>query len=215
MMKRSKVGILALVATVGLAACDEESTGPDAELSQAEASQVAQIILEQTLEGGEAPAPEADPALAEALIEFSEDVSLTLPCALGGSLDVARSVSGSIDTETGVTSFAKTLEMGQNECGSEIEESDETLFLTSVDPLVSVHTLELDGQGSFSASGDVQGATSWSLGERSGTCEVDYTFEGSGNQETGALSMALIGSVCGVNISQEFSVTPGNGGGAV
>lgn len=211
-MNHRKVGLLAIAFSAGLAACGEDSTGPSDSLSEAEAQAVAQVLLSQTFEAGDPSsagpgAVAAQYPVASAPVEFGSEGDITLPCPLGGSLAVARSLSGTFDDETGELSFDFSLTSVHQQCAVQPEELEDVLVLSGAPNLASTLELDQDAQGAVTVAGSIIGAVGWELGDRAGTCEVSVNFSGTGTAE-GSASNAVSGSVCGVQFSEESFVGP-------
>jgi hypothetical protein len=208
-MKRSKVCILALTALLA-AACDD-ATGPGDALTEAEATELAEIIFSQSVvaadQGGFAPATVAGLPLAYAPVNVDNETTVTLSCPLGGSFSAARSVSGTVDTETGAVDVDVSLVQTHTECGVRGAESGTDFTLDGAPNVTSTQSLTTDGAGAFTLSGGISGAVDWVSGDRAGRCEISLEYSGSGDGQ-GSLSMSLSGRMCSTTISQEVSVTP-------
>lgn len=207
-MKRSKVCILAVTALLATTACDD-ATGPGDSLTQAEANALAEILLGQTVaageEGGFAAQVAANPLVAAAPVAIDNETTVTLSCPLGGSFSAARSVSGTIDSETGAMDLSVGLVQTHDGCGVRSADSATEFTLDGAPNVTSTQSFTTDGAGAFTLGGTMSGAVDWVTGDRSGRCEVGLEYSGSGDGQ-GAFSMTLSGTMCGVTISQEVSV---------
>jgi len=209
-MKRARFGILIVVATTGLAACDD-STGPDSALTRGEAAALAEVLLGQTLaageQGGVAGQHVVNPLLARAPVNVDQQTTVTLPCPLGGTLSAERTVLGTVDAETGEVDLDVTLMQTHQGCTVEAGDSGVRFTLTGAPYLLSTHSLQTFSTGAFEMAGSLAGAVDWVAESREGTCRVELSFQGSGDGQ-GSLSMSLSGSICAVTLSERVSATP-------
>lgn len=210
-MKRSKVALLGLVAVAGLAACDDSTgPGPANSLTEAEALAMAQILLGQTFAAGQQGVmgqQAANPLLGAAVVEVENELEITLPCPLGGSVLSNRTLSGTVDPETGALDLQFGLVQTHQACVVRPPDSEVQYTLDGAPNLTGDYALSLDGVGGYESAGTLTGAIAWAAGDRSGICEVSLAFSGSG-QAQGAFSLSLSGQVCATTISHEVSVTP-------
>lgn len=207
-MKRSKVCILAVTALLAAAACDD-ATGPGDALTQAEANALAEIILGQTLaageEGGFATQTVANPLLAAAPVSIDRETTVSLSCPLGGSFSAARTVSGTVDSETGAMDLSIALVQTHDGCGVRSAESGTEFTLDGAPNITSTQDFTTDGTGAFTLDGAMSGAVDWASGDRAGRCEISLEYAGSGDGQ-GGFSMSLSGTMCGVTVSDQVSV---------
>ena len=173
-MKHRKVCILAITALLA-AACDD-ATGPGDTLSEAEATELAEIIFSQSVvaadQGGFAPASVSGLPVAYAPVTVDTETSVTLSCPLGGSFTAARSVSGTADTETGAVDVDVSLVQTHTDCGVRGGESGTEFTLNGAPNVTSTQSVTTDGSGAFTLSGGMTGAVDWVSGDRSGRCEI-------------------------------------------
>ena len=210
-MKRSKVALVGLVAMAGMAACDDSTgPGPDSSLTEAEAAAMAEIFLGQTFAAGQHGVmgqQVGTPLLAAAVVQVENELEITLPCPLGGSVLSNRTLSGTVDQESGALDMQFRLVQTHQACVVQPPDSEVRFTLDGAPDLTGAYSLALDGMGGYQADGTLAGAVAWAAEDRSGTCEVSLSFSGSG-QAQGAFSLSLSGRVCDTTISHEVSVTP-------
>lgn len=207
-MNRSKVGLLSLLLVTGLAACDD-ATGPESSLTQAEAEALAQVLLTQTFTAGDpagAAAPSGAAPVARQVVDFSNEVSLELPCPLGGSVAADVSTSGTIDSTSGSANLQYTATQTHQSCQVQPEDAQEPFTLNGAPNITSTFQFSRSETGTFETTGSIVGSVEWTSGDRSGTCVVSLEFSGSGDDQ-GGLSFSLSGGVCSAQISQQVSVT--------
>lgn len=207
-MKRSKVGILSLLLVAGLGACDD-ATGPGDSLTQAEAEALAQVILTQTFAAGD-PTGEAGPPaaapVARQVTDFSNEVTVELPCPLGGTVTAAVEASGTVDSQTGATDLLYASTQTHRNCQVQPEDAENPFTLNGAPSINSSFEFTSDGSGAFQTDGSIVGSVEWSSGERAGTCVISLEFSGSADDQ-GGVSFSVTGGVCSARISQTVSVT--------
>lgn len=207
-MNRSKVGILSLLLLTAVAAC-EDSTGPGESLSQAEAEALASVLLTQALEAGDPTTPGAPASaapVARQVVDFSNEVSVELPCALGGTVAADVAASGTIDSQSGAANLQYTSTKTHQSCQVPVDDAGASLTLDGSPNITSTFQFGSSGTGSFEAGGSIVGSVDWTSGERSGSCVVSLEFSGSSDGQ-GNLSFSLEGGICSAQVSQQVGVT--------
>lgn len=208
-MKRSKIGLLVLPVIALLGACDD-ATGPAGDgLSQAEAEALASVLLSQTIEAGEqsdAGGVTATAPVARQVTEFSDELSVTVGCPLGGSVAVDVSLSGSVDSETQNASLSYSVVQAHDACEVQPEETESTLVITGAPNVSSSYSLEITEGSAFDLDGAITGTVEWSTGDRAGTCVISLEFSGSGSEANG-FAMSVVGSICSAQVSRQLSVS--------
>jgi len=207
-MKRSTFAML-LTASVGVAACGgDNGTGPTGDpLTQAEAEALAGILMTQSYQGADPGAlPVAGgPQMVPVSIETTVDAQV--PCALGGGIAVhgTLKIVGDSEVEGGTIDYIVT--QTHNDCVAQDVESQLTFTLNGdPDTTIELH-LTSDPLGALTLGGGISGTISWVTGDKSGSCGISLTFEGSADPGTGAASSLVSGMVCGVSISQQMTVS--------
>jgi hypothetical protein len=207
-MKRSTF-VMLLTASVGVAACGSDNgTEPTGDpLTQAEAEALAGILMSQSYQGADPGAlPVADgPQLVPVSIETTVDV--TVPCALGGGIAVhgTLTIVGDSDVEGGTIDYVVT----QTHADCVAQDMENQLIFTlngNPDMTTDLH-LTSDPLGALTLDGGISGTLAWVTGDKSGSCGIEITFEGSADPGTGAASSLVSGMVCGVSISQQVTVS--------
>lgn len=205
-MRSSTVRILSVIAAGALGACSD-GTGPEVELTEAEAAVLAEAVMQAavltTATGSGAPAQVGGPLAAPFSSQL--DVSFTADCPLGGTVDVNGEVQVSGDDETGQGRIELAVEHEHHGCM--IESEDGVVFTFEGSPQLELDlVIELDGEEELGWSGTIAGAVEWSNEEREGRCSVALGFEGlvSGAEETLAISVG--GTVCRQAVDVSWSV---------
>jgi len=202
-MLRKFVGMMALVAALGTAACGDDGTGVS-NLTEAEAQDLAGVVLVSTFGAlGSQPAPAADgPALAP--IEYEAAVETVVPCQNGGEVAVNGTLTFSGDTESEASRIAWGMGQVHNACAA-VSESGRAFTLWG-NPGVEVDfVMETDEQGLVAWVGSVDGTLDWATEDKDGTCEIFVEFSGSMTAE-GAFSGNASGRVCNISVSESFEV---------
>lgn len=213
-MKRYHTLALALVASIGLAACGgdgDDATGPTGdELSEPEAEALAAVIANEALGfglgeiGGAEFAPEASSAAEPEEIDIPS-FSFEENCELGGTVAITMSYEGVVDYDTGFWDLTWDFVQAHDGCGVAHDGHEFTL---TGDPDISMTwDMEVDESQSFDISGQYGGAVEWTVDDgRSGRCTVDVSFSATGDWSTGSGTTTVNGHVCGVDVSSEITV---------
>ena len=214
--------LAAVLLAISLVACggDDDPVGMNDPLSEAESTALANILVFQitSFADDEVPffalAPAATPAQAaatpaQAPYSITEQVSVTLPCALGGSMDLSGSstVTGDLDLESDdVLSAIVSLVTVHRGCVA-VDEGTGSQFTMTGAPNITF-TLELlgDFNAGLSVQGTAIGSVRWETpDDRVGLCGIDLSFASSLNFLTGVVTSTTEGQVCDEDIS--FSET--------
>lgn len=205
-MNTKLVRLMALVAAVGFTACGETTDIVPGELTEAEAADLAAVVLFATFNStGAVPQP-ASPAGGPLMtpFTFASEFEGEVPCPFGGVVGVAASfeVSGDTENEAGHVEYSMT--QIHDAC---VVESDagRRFTLWGADDMSAAFSVVNNGQGVVEWSGSVQGGIRWETDGRGGTCEVGVEF--SGRQEGDASATVNIGGlVCGLSVQQSLTV---------
>lgn len=202
-MRTNTVRTILLAASMGLVACGETDLIPG-ELSQAEAEDLAGVLMFTTLDAtASEPAPAAaGPQLAPYVHE--DAISTTVECPLGGTVAVSADVRVEGDTDS--EAFAAHYGMTQvhHECGV-ASENDRRFTLWGAPDLTLDLLVGSNGQGVVEWGGSVVGAVAWVSDGREGTCEVSLEFSARVEAET-SVDAEMAGVVCGFEISRTLTV---------
>ena len=208
-MNSRVVRIVALVASIGLAACGESTDLVMGELSEAEAQGLASAILNTTFSSTDVvaqqqPAQSPGGPQAAPYEYFAEFEALEVECALGGVVSISGSIDVSGDDETGAFLVDYSITQVHDGCVA-VSEAESVFTLQGHPSLTLSFTADNNGQGLVSWSGTLQGSVHWVTDGRQNTCELALEFGGSQEGET-AISGELSGTVCGFQVAQSFSV---------
>lgn len=197
---------MALIASVGFAACGESSDLEMGELTEAEAQDLAGVVLFAVFSGtGSVPQPTQGVNGPQAVpFEFTAELETEVECPLGGVVAVTAdvAVSGDTDTEAAVIDYSMT----QVHDACVVMSENERQFTLWGAPSLGVELfVESNGLGVVEWSGSIQGAVDWVTDGREGTCTVALEFGGF-QEGDAAVSAELAGTVCGFTISQSVSI---------
>jgi hypothetical protein len=200
--------IVALAASIGLAACGDSTDLVMGELSEAEAQDLVTAILATTFTSTDAVAqqPAQSPNGPQAVpYQYSAEFeALEIECTMGGFVSVSGSIYVSGDDETGELNIDYT--MNQHHDGCVAVSETEQQFTLQGDPGLTLNlTVENDGSSLVSWSGTLQGSVHWVNDGRQNTCALSLQFGGTQQGET-AVSGEVAGTVCGFQVTQSFSV---------
>lgn len=210
-MKTRIVRALTLVAAVGIAACgDDDPVATGDALSETEVAALSSIVLESafsaTAQGlGGAPAAVGGPQPAP--FSFSTDIETTVPCALGGTVQLNGSATASGDDATEEFMVAYNVTQAFSECVSISEETEQEFTISgSLGLTATADFSSLSGENgiSFDTNTQLNGSINWSTDDgRSGTCPVTLTSEATSTGDS--ITATTTGSVCGTSVSETFT----------
>ena len=209
-MRRNRVGILALLGTVGLGACGDDGAGPDTTaLSEQESAELVAFILGESFSSSGVQVSgqqvESNPLLARAIVEFDDSQTIVASCPLGGSVTVDMSASGYIDD----ASAAFEIDASQVQTHEACSGQGENGFQFTVDGAPNLATdiymtQDESGQNAM-AEGSIVGGVTWAAGQRSGTCALDVSF--SLSTSSGGGNFSITGTACGHSMTRDVSVS--------
>lgn len=209
----SRLAMFTLALTVPLVACGgDDGVGFSGDpLTEEEAEAMAQIVMSQGLSASEDAFAAAAPAAVAASIPIDESVEVEAECPLGGSFGVSGSVEGDVDLELENVDVTYSFVHTHSSCGVP-HEGTGIEFTLDGDPNIT-HSYDLTVVDGTSAelSGTVGGAVDWATDDgRSGSCPIDIGIDVSGfsltETQTGSVSVAVDGVVCGAEISRSVNV---------
>jgi hypothetical protein len=213
-MRRSQFAILAAAVGLAVGGCTESSTLPqEDDLTEFEAAQLATFLIDRSFNAtgvGTGAQSAADPGIgtlpvALARVGFNESHTLLGECPVAGSLEVVQTVNGFADDETGEYEINAEQTQVYAECTATNEAGDFIFVLNSAPDVVANLSIAQDIDRNLTGSGAVLGAVEWTADNRFGRCDIDFEFSLSG--EPGRASFSASGSICGVQFSQNASVT--------
>lgn len=206
-MNSKFVRLMAVVAAVGLAACGESSDLVMGDLTEAEAQELAGMLLLATFSNtGDAPSQPSAVAGGPqtAPYDYSSSFEGDFPCPLGGSVAVTAAFDASGDTQSEGGRIEYSMTQVHDDCGVMSEEHGQ-FNLFGAPSLTLDFAVDNNGQGVTEWGGAVSGAVEWVNDGRTGTCTVALEF--GGRQEgDAALEAVFGGSVCGFQVDQELSI---------
>lgn len=207
-MRRSLYAFVLLFLSAGLVACSDDPTDVSG-LSEQEVEQLAEVIFGQALTAGftsyePATTFEGDPGIgmSVAAVPFSFEIGPELfDCPLGGGVEMTLSFSGDVDETTNAGTISMDITQDHADCVVESEAG--TRFTLNGAPETTTGVdMDVDAAQDFTMTGAFGGGVAWATGGRSDTCAIDLGISASGNLETGAITGAVSGTMCGQNVSQ-------------
>jgi hypothetical protein len=205
-MNRNSVRLLAVAASLSLAGCGESTSVVMGELSQAEAQELAGVVLGATFNStGSVPQPAQANGLQTVEFAFSTQIDGPVDCPLGGMVNVAAEleVSGDTDTEGGTVSY----QMTQIHDACVVASDDDQVFTLWGNPSMNVaFEVNNNGQGLVEWQGSIQGIIDWETDGREGSCSIEMEFDGTQQVGTAAAAASMVGTACGFNIDQSVSI---------
>lgn len=202
---------LTLTLAVGLAACgDDDPTDPDNEgdlLTEVEAESMIEALAEAggfgfgigLGAGASATAPEG---VTIGPVTFEE----TTACPQGGSIAMAGSYSADIDDETGHGTYQYELVQTHDACTATAA-SDGSTWTFDGSPDITIDFAWTFDQTAYEFQGTQTGGIAFSGSGKSGTCQIDLTYDFSGDQSGTTYSGSVAGSVCGVSVSHSTTIS--------
>ena len=204
-MNRKSFRIMALIGAVGFAACGETSDLVMDELSEAEAQDLAGVVMLATFNStGSVPQPAGVSGPQAVPFSFAAEFDADVECPLGGLANVAASLEVSGDTESEAGSVEYSMTQIHDACVV-MSESGRTFTLWGAPSMNVAFTVENNGLGVVEWAGSAQGSIDWMTDGREGTCAVQMEFDGRQEGEA-ALAAEMLGTVCGFSISQAVSI---------
>ena len=185
LLRRASAAVLALTN----AACGD-STGPRANLSEAQVADMLEAMSEVASFGTVPGAPLA-----------VVNVSQTVDCPNGGSANVSGSVNENQAAGTA------TVQITQGFSGCKATSSAGRVWTFDGDPSIvtNLSTSYNATTGAFSITGTQVGGIKVTSDVGSGSCQINLTISLSGDQTS--FQGSLSGSACGHNIEQSMSVS--------
>lgn len=200
--------MLALVLIGGLAGCGDDAddpTGPDGELTQAEAEAMTEAFFTAggfglgAFGGGFEPADSG----ARGVPIGPETIDRVVECPEGGTVALQGQYSGDIDEETGEGTLDFTLTQTHDACAASA--SDGSVWSFDGDPNVATDFDYQFSETSVSLQGTRTGTVQWSGSDANGRCSVDLSWDVSADVEQSSFSGTVSGSFCGFDVSQDLS----------
>jgi hypothetical protein len=209
-MRRNKVGILSLLATVGLGACGDDGAGPDTTtLSEQESAELVAFILGESFSASGVQVSgqqvEDNPLLARAIVEFDDSQTIVASCPLGGSVTVDMSAAGYIDDASAAFEIDASQVQTHDACSGQGENGFQFTVDGAPNLATDIYMTQDESGQNAMAEGSIAGGVMWTAGQRSGTCLLDVSFSLSTSAESGNFSIA--GSACGHSMTRDVSVS--------
>lgn len=126
------------------------------------------------------------------LYEF--DLTVEPACSAGGSLLLEAAVTGEGDPALGVGSVHYVMIQTPQECSLPPAQVGE--FLVDASPYLTIEAHAINDGTTTRIYGIVEGGISWQAEAKAGSCEIDLTWEGSGDSMDEITSAIVTGDFC-------------------
>lgn len=201
--------LLPLLTGVALAACGSDFTSSGDPLTEAEAGELAEVLVEQGFVGFAGSGPQQAPGAEAAAVPFTFTINESGSCDGGGTVSISGSASGNIDENNGTGNLSYDYTVTPNGC--QVTTESQRVFTITGDPNIKVSgDLELT-ETLFDFTFGYDGKFQWTEGTRSGACGVDVTatIEMTFSGTTGELisvTASMQGTVCGYTVNRSLTV---------
>lgn len=205
-MNPQSVRLMAVVASAAFGGCGGSSDLVMSELTEAEAQDLAGVVLVATFSStGSVPQP-VPTANGPQLVPFeiTIDIEMEVECPLGGVVAVTAELGVSGDTEGPGGRVDYSMTQVHDACVV-ISENQRQFTIWGAPSLGVDLVVEIDGVGVVDWTGAIAGAVEWVTDGREGTCTLSLEFSGHAEGD-GVGSAQLAGTVCGFSISQSVSI---------
>jgi len=192
---------VAMIACAAFAGACGDSTVPNTPLTDA---QVDELVDAMAAAGFMPTAPSAAAQGSAALISMQIDQNVE--CPVSGSVHVTGSWSVN-DTFSALTANVKQKHQA---CAATSEKTGKTWTFNGRPDVSESLTVNVTNQqtGAGTLTGTQKGAIGFATDGLEGTCHIDVTITATQN-DAGVTSGTLTGTVCGKDVSQEFTNTSG------
>jgi len=202
-----KVAFTALT-LIPLAACDDEpELAPPIPLSQTEAELFGRRFVGHSFGVGfgvTIPIGLGASSPARAIQTYQDELTSEDPCDEGGSVLSNVVVTATYDDVS--EDIALDLEIVQTHQGCAISDEGLDTFVVNGSPsIVTDWSFAETSAGLFNTTGSMEGAVTFTSGDRTGTCDVDVAISGSGLPGE-PIVISMEGSVCDAPFSETVSV---------
>lgn len=191
-----------------LAACDNQPLQIVDTLGVEEIDALAEVLLDQTLQGNDQitdpQGAVAGDGPAGAPVQIDTSIEFQASCSLGGLVDLAADLTGTVDADAGTGSLDLSVVQTHQTCRAVHAESGKEFLLDGAPSLTADYAVSWSA-GAFDAVGSYGGAIDWTVEGRSGRCDVAVAFDAEGMLQQGATSASLTGTICGRAFSHTVS----------
>ena len=191
--------------SVAFAAC-ADSSGPDSNLTRAEALMIVSAVSNSAQTSGTTAAsanPRPTVSASAVPVSFEHDLESSLPCPRGGTVGLVYHAAGTVDDEAG--SAVLDLSGSQTHSACAFQYGAITITVNG-DPRLEyeAHLSILNQQPNAPFSVGVSGAFNWSTSDnRSGRCAITYDEVVDFAQRRRTVE----GNVCGYTVHETFTWT--------
>ena len=206
MIRQSYLACTAALVLV-VAACSDSSTGPSANISQADANKLAADIDAVSILGTadfglgasfslSVPTGGAAATVTAAPTTFNNSFDVTRQCPKGGTVELKGSIAGTGDRTTHSLTVDATAKRTDSKCAFEARNGSATIELTgSLDYKGHLNIVNALPVGLQTQSH--KGSFDWVRGTESGTCAIDVSSQ----YDPTTKIYTVTGKVCGKDVS--------------
>lgn len=218
-MNRHRLGAFGIVAAalVALAATGcSDATGPDADLTQEQAREVAQAASQQAYTDDFTGSGSASLA-TRSNASFAGDISSATTVELTTERECPKGGTATFDVSAFRNDAADSVSVDgslqYDGCTTVVDSSTVTLTTEEGSALEFSATLLRPSESELDYSGSLSGDVNYELDGESGTCsldlETDITVTGIGTPGSGSVDASTTGTVCNHKIDRAFSLQSG------
>lgn len=200
--------VVGVFVAFGLTACsDDDGTGPDGDMTQEEAQEVARAVTQQLgtlgFTGFGSVSVQPDLRFEDGTADQTSEFSFEQDCPGGGTVAFNGTFSGD------QTSTTLDADVEYNDCTQTPDERTVTLNTTPVFNLTS--TFEVVSETEFQMNSDLAGDFDWDIEGKTGSCSLDLatdlnvTVTSDGTSAT--ISVSTTGQICDQQVDQSFETT--------
>lgn len=178
-----------------------DSTGPNANLSEAEVSDMLDAMSAVASFGSDPQASSGGSGASLQMSNLTVNVSQTVSCPSGGSTSVSGTATYDEAAGTMTTQVTQTF----SSCAATSSEGRVWTFNGNPSIVTNVSASYNETTGAFSMTATQVGGIRFSSNVGSGSCQINLTLTISGDQDS--FAGTLSGSACGHDIEQSIEVT--------
>lgn len=200
--------VVGVFVAFGLTACgDDDGTGPEGDMTQDEAREVARAVTQQLgflgFAGIGGASVQPDLRFEDGTANQTVDFDFEQSCPGGGTVGFSGTVSGD------QTSTTLDADIDYNDCTQTPDQRTVTLNTTPVFDMTS--TFEVVSETEFQMNSDLAGGFDWDIEGKTGSCSLDLTSDltvtVASDGSSATVSVSTTGQICGQQIDESFEST--------